>query len=1070
MRMKRTSKEPIESDKQVAVKTPKLLIASFVFVFSFLFLISALVTFLDNSEPANVADGSFRTSSSIAPDLVAQTVSAQSTNVTTACGTDSPLRLSVDSQIADTYNAWIRVATLTDEDVVTDARLEIGGQCHRIDSISSRAWQWVGIDDTVNLEFGAQTAEIHTPSTTLLVDKLLFTRDRDCIPNDSGENCIPFELSISLRDPIHGAEVSGDITIEALLTSNIATAEVSFYLDDQTEPVTVQSFSPYCLVNSTDEERPCGAWNTSVLENGEHTLTAEVSVEGQSTRVTQTFNVNNQLEAQPIVEDQPTITDPETPVQKPHPDNQPSGDLDEPEPEVPQNEDPDESEPIVISPIIIPATPEAEIELDRDTEAEADTDTDTDAVVDTDTDTDTDSESVIDTGSTSGDDQGPEFTTGFSSYELPITALVVGETDALESDVIGVITLAPPLDLIENKNFSDVKYFINGEIIGTADAENPLVTLDSSEYENGEYVLSAQISYLDGQRITVRTTIYIQNVSNAFVALVKNNLLVTGLLTVGTLIYAYFLILSIYRRYFATSVPQDDVLDTNNPYPRQPEKQSLIEALPGKVYSTIKSQYVARPLAVLFIGAIVLANGFVLAATLQSDPIFVGGNGFIIEAEEARTDDVHVIKSFEGQLYMEIVPTIAPEPVPEPEPQPEPTPDPVTPPPSSQLPLDTPDVARNTNVDIRQQWRFTPSDQIPFNEFVEPWNGTGGAQNINNACTTNSKCLAQFRTQCSFSHFGYNDPIVFPGQENRAHLHMFFGNTQTDHNSTEQSLKNSGNSTCNGLEGNRTGYWFPAVFDQRGNVRVPSGIEVYYKSHGSADKHPLTNDFPDDFKMISGNANGANNTTYVQWACDTGQISANLNAIKTNVGPTIPNCPAGQSLEAHLWFPQCIRSDWRSTDSWAEARNKISYSQGSIWDGNCPAGTTKIPLVELFIDYDTAAQDGSTADWFVASDVTAGLDRGRTLHSDWYGGWNDRLFDQILDNCITRVAECSWDLVENGVTLTRVEHFGNRHPVAYNGPAAISAEAISRALCPGDDYNKVQDAATCESAGGTRID
>ena len=389
--------------------------------------------------------------------------------------------------------------------------------------------------------------------------------------------------------------------------------------------------------------------------------------------------------------------------------------------------------------------------------------------------------------------------------------------------------------------------------------------------------------------------------------------------------------------------------------------------------------------------------------------------------------------------------------------------------PSNQGPLVTPDIARNTNVDVREQFRFVASDDIPFDEFVEPWNGTGGSQNILAACTTATKCLAQFRTQCSFSHFGYNDPIVYPGQENRAHLHMFFGNTLVDHNSTEETLKNTGNSTCNGLEGNRTGYWFPAVFDQKGNVRVPSSIELYYKSHGSAAKHPLTQDFPDDFKMISGSATGGNNTTYVQWACDTGQATASLNAIKTNRGATIPNCPAGQSLEAHLWFPQCVRNDWSADDSWEVAKNKISFSQGSIWDGNCPAGTFKLPLIELFVDYDTQAQDGSTADWFLSSDVTAGKSRGVTLHSDWYGGWNDRLFDQIMDKCITRVAECSWDLVDNGVHLTRVEHFGNRHPVAYTGPAAISAKAISEALCPGDTYTKVEDAATCESAGGDKV-
>ncbi len=38
----------------------------------------------------------------------------------------------------------------------------------------------------------------------------------------------------------------------------------------------------------------------------------------------------------------------------------------------------------------------------------------------------------------------------------------------------------------------------------------------------------------------------------------------------------------------------------------------------------------------------------------------------------------------------------------------------------------------------------------------------------------------QFRIQCQWSHFGYDDPIVRPGSPGAAHLHMFWGNTNTN--------------------------------------------------------------------------------------------------------------------------------------------------------------------------------------------------------------------------------------------------------------------------------------------------
>ena len=54
--------------------------------------------------------------------------------------------------------------------------------------------------------------------------------------------------------------------------------------------------------------------------------------------------------------------------------------------------------------------------------------------------------------------------------------------------------------------------------------------------------------------------------------------------------------------------------------------------------------------------------------------------------------------------------------------------------------------------------------------------------------------IGAFRVPCAVSHFSFNDPIVHPGKPGASHLHMFFGNTGTDANSTVDSILNSGNS------------------------------------------------------------------------------------------------------------------------------------------------------------------------------------------------------------------------------------------------------------------------------------
>src|SRR5436190_8376748 len=52
-----------------------------------------------------------------------------------------------------------------------------------------------------------------------------------------------------------------------------------------------------------------------------------------------------------------------------------------------------------------------------------------------------------------------------------------------------------------------------------------------------------------------------------------------------------------------------------------------------------------------------------------------------------------------------------------------------------------------------------------------------------------------FATLCRFSHEAPDDPIVYPGQAGKSHLHTFFGNASTDAASTYDSLRAS-DTTC----------------------------------------------------------------------------------------------------------------------------------------------------------------------------------------------------------------------------------------------------------------------------------
>jgi hypothetical protein len=97
--------------------------------------------------------------------------------------------------------------------------------------------------------------------------------------------------------------------------------------------------------------------------------------------------------------------------------------------------------------------------------------------------------------------------------------------------------------------------------------------------------------------------------------------------------------------------------------------------------------------------------------------------------------------------------------------------------------------------------------------------------------------VGAFRFICGYGQLLYDDPIVKPGAPGTSHLHQFYGNTNANANSTYESLRASGSSTCNygRYAANRSAYWIPAMLDGKGNVVQPDYSIVYYKRRPLSD-------------------------------------------------------------------------------------------------------------------------------------------------------------------------------------------------------------------------------------------
>jgi hypothetical protein len=260
--------------------------------------------------------------------------------------------------------------------------------------------------------------------------------------------------------------------------------------------------------------------------------------------------------------------------------------------------------------------------------------------------------------------------------------------------------------------------------------------------------------------------------------------------------------------------------------------------------------------------------------------------------------------------------------------------------------------------------------------------------------------VGAFRTSCMLSHMNYDDPIVFPGQPGKAHLHAFFGNTGANASSTADSLRNSGNSTCRGGIANRSSYWVPAVIDKDGTPIKPEAAQIYYKTGYNGIAPSSVKTFPQGLRMIAGNSKAQtkeqNDGGY--WGCE------------TYVGHTgnIPTCVATDKIVMFVTFPQC----WNGKDlDSADHKSHMAYPSG----GACPS-THPVAIPEIsFNIYYTVPAGSSSKNWRLSSDMyDPSIPGGFSAHGDWFEGWDREVADTFVTRCLQTSSDCHSHLLGDG--------------------------------------------------------
>ena len=296
--------------------------------------------------------------------------------------------------------------------------------------------------------------------------------------------------------------------------------------------------------------------------------------------------------------------------------------------------------------------------------------------------------------------------------------------------------------------------------------------------------------------------------------------------------------------------------------------------------------------------------------------------------------------------------------------------------------------------------------------------------------------VGAFRFLCGPGQVLYDDPIVYPGQPGKSHLHQFYGNTSANAYSDYTSLRTTGQSTCMSPL-NRSAYWMPAMLDGNGNVVRPDYVAIYYKRWPKSSPNCTTNakaciPLPNGLRFIFGRDMtnlSAPPTGNFHFSCVTSNGSYPPNGGGPNnnglgypdMAQALAVCGPGLFLGATIGAPACW--DGVNLDS-PNHRSHVSFGTWGATGEMCDAGHPyRIPTFTLSARWQILQGD-NTSKWSLSSDAMApGQPAGSTFHADWFGAWDNTVLAMWTDNCIDKLLSCQGGNLGNGQMMKMYSGF-----------------------------------------------
>jgi hypothetical protein len=220
------------------------------------------------------------------------------------------------------------------------------------------------------------------------------------------------------------------------------------------------------------------------------------------------------------------------------------------------------------------------------------------------------------------------------------------------------------------------------------------------------------------------------------------------------------------------------------------------------------------------------------------------------------------------------------------------------------------------------------------------------------------------------------DPIVFPGQYDKSHLHSFFGSDAVTVSTKTSAELQKG---CTNAENpnDLSVYWIPTPLYTKDGGKTYDPIPVMrFSAYYNLGESPAEVAIPQDLQMVAGDATATTKEqvpadSKAEWFCEGGGGGA----LDAN---GFPSETCATHLQQLLYFPSCVNTETLET-----AYKARSYGTAN-W---CPQGMKSMPQLRFSIRYDLrkVLPDG----WSGGSPFKLACGPAWCSHGDFINGWTE---------------------------------------------------------------------------------